>query len=92
MAVPPSASPFAGTTLEGMEHMFGNIIIDDGATTTFYQPSRASPPFTKIPERVRCVVPLEIRGKALFAQEDIAAGDLIYKIDQPLLNIVSRVC
>lgn len=86
MAPTPDRSPLAGHGLEGLEHMFGHIIVaGEDNSVSMYRPTR---PFQKMPERVICDVPLEIRNMGLFVKKDVAAGDLIFKIERPLLNIV----
>lgn len=64
-------SPLDGTAFEGMERMFGKIVIvDDNNNAPITLP--------QIPDRITCAVALEVRqslaGKKVFVKEAVKKG------------------
>jgi hypothetical protein len=77
-----------GTPLEGLENLFTNTV----------WPRHRQYPYPvdepTVPERVICSVPIKVSpsgigaGRGVFVRSNVPAGDLIFSIKKPFLNIV----
>jgi hypothetical protein len=83
--------------LGDLEDHFGLLIVDEGGSIPInYLNSGASDTYPSIPARVESEVPLLIRpspakreGYGVFIKEGVKAGELVYTVKKPILNIVS---